>query len=165
MKIGIIHYSFSGTTARVCEFLKGELGEKGYDVRLVRLQLREEEKRFFSQGAMARRRETPALVSCPSISEFDTVILASPVWAFTFTPAVRTFLRECGDFGGKPVACFLTCGSSVTSGGALRELERAIAAKGGKPVFSTYVAGSRSDRGPYLRKRFSQLFGILQPLP
>jgi flavodoxin len=162
MKIVLVYYSFSGNTRRVCEFLRDELCARGHDVSLTELRLKEEEKRFFSQGAAATSRATPELaVTDFSVERFDAVVLASPVWAFTFAPALRTFLRECRGLTGKRCACVLTCGAQLTSGNALKELESSAAEKGARVIFSAYVAGSKTrDRG-YLSGRSSLLLGSL----
>jgi len=39
------------------------------------------------------------------ISEYDLIIVGTPVWTFTMTPPVRTFLKE-NNFGGKNIALF-----------------------------------------------------------
>lgn len=43
------------------------------------------------------------------LADYDTVILGTPVWWYTFAPAVKTFL-EGSDLGGKKIYTFATNG-------------------------------------------------------
>lgn len=43
------------------------------------------------------------------LADYDTVILGTPVWWYTFAPAIKTFL-EGNDLGGKKIYTFATNG-------------------------------------------------------
>ncbi len=43
------------------------------------------------------------------LADYDTVILGTPVWWYTFAPAVKTFLEN-NDLGGKKIYTFATNG-------------------------------------------------------
>lgn len=165
MNIGLVYYSFSGNTRKVCDFLHARLAGFGHDVFPVEIKPEKEEKRFFCRGAMASGRRTPKLLNKElSVGRYDCVVFASPVWAFTFTPALRSFLRQCEGLENKACACFLTCGAAIASGNALKELEKVIADKGGRVFFSTYVTGSKAGDPEYLRRRFEGLFTGMEGL-
>jgi flavodoxin len=158
MKIGILYYSFSGNTRLACVSLKEKLARAGYGVELVELKLATEEKNFFLQGKAASHREIPPLANgMISIASYDCIVLAAPVWAFTFAPALRSFLASYS-LENKRCGCFLTCGAQITSGNALKELEQGVHEKGGTVFFSAYITGSRAGDLPYLEKRFAGLF-------
>jgi flavodoxin len=159
MKIGIIYYSFSGNTKKACEFLKAKMSGLGYGVETVEVRLKEEERSFLGQGKAASQRSTPEITNPDlSLERFDLAVFASPVWAFTFTPALRSFLAACTLPPGKKCACFLTCGSSLLSGNALKEFSGAIAEKGGTVVFAEYISGKKTSDSVYLEQRFAPLF-------
>lgn len=53
-------------------------------------------------------KKTPKLEDITvSFSEYDTVIIGTPVWWYTITPPIRTFLKE-NDFKNKKVYAFAT---------------------------------------------------------
>jgi flavodoxin len=163
MNIAIIYYSFSGNTGQACMFLREKLAGVGHSVTLVEVKPQQEETDFFRQGRMASKHQIPELANgnC-SVAPYDLVIFASPVWAFTFTPAVRAFLQACTGLGNKRCACFLTCGAQIASGNALKEFSRAVVDKGGAVFFSTYVTGAKTGDESYLEKRFAGLFKDLK---
>lgn len=47
-----------------------------------------------------------------NLDDYDTVILGSPVWWYTFAPAMHTFLNST-DLSGKNIYCFATNGGWV----------------------------------------------------
>lgn len=161
MKIALIFYSFSGNTKKACEFLKGNLSEK-HEVELVELVLKEPEPVFSRQCRAARRRETPELTNKDyDVSKYDFVVFASPVWAFTFAPALRTFLKLCGGLENKKTAVFLTCGAALTSGGALKELKTIVEEKKADVRFGKYVSGAKTDNREYLESVFKDLLSLI----
>jgi len=162
MKIGIIYYSFSGNTLKTCEYLRARLSLQGHTVEMVELKPRQEERVFLQQGRQASRREAPELSAVNfSVAGFDLAVFASPVWAFTFAPALRSFLARCEGLENKRCGCVLTCGAQCASGNALKELTRAIAAKGGTVEFAEYSAGSRAGDPAYLDGRFKPFLDLL----
>ena len=65
--------------------------------------------------------ETPALQSYEfSAEKYERIILGTPVWASTFAPPIRTFLKENSDIHGKKIAVF-TC---FSGGGADKVIEK-----------------------------------------
>ena len=65
--------------------------------------------------------ETPALQSYEfSVEKYDRIILGTPVWASTFAPPIRSFLKENPDIQGKRLAVF-TC---FSGGGADKAIEK-----------------------------------------
>ena len=61
-------------------------------------------------------------------SDYDLVILATPVWAGTFTPPLRTFLED-NDLAGKKIAVIASSagGDSAKCINALKDLSKADA--------------------------------------
>ncbi len=45
-------------------------------------------------------------------SDYDTIIVGTPVWAGHYAPAIRSYLDKF-DFSGKNVGFFATCGSET----------------------------------------------------
>lgn len=65
--------------------------------------------KFFWCGKSAAFKESPKLQAYRFDStKYDLVLLGTPIWAGTFTPPLRTFLRE-NKLTGKKVALFACC--------------------------------------------------------
>ena len=158
MNVLAAYYTFSGNTEKVCTFLKNELIKKGHTVDCVRIRPEKDETTLLNQGNAARRNQIPKLLNTEfNVSQYDLVVFASPVWAFTLSPAIRSYLEKCEGLQGKKTAAVLTCGSAITSGGALKELERKIIAKGGEIICSEYIDGGKTGDSRYLEQRLKKL--------
>ena len=55
-----------------------------------------------------RAQETPEIEKLEiDLNEYDEIIVGSPVWWYTITPPIRTFLKE-NDLSGKIIVPFAT---------------------------------------------------------
>lgn len=110
MKSIIVYFSYSGNTKKVAEILAEYLKEKS-EVESIRLKDLHESGNFFKQGSSAfkhRRAEIEEINF--DFSGYDLICLGTPVWAFTTTPAVNTFLDKCFGVEGKQIILFTTSG-------------------------------------------------------
>ena len=122
MKTAVIFYSLSGNTAYVADILKEKL-----DADLFRIRPRDEYpkkglKKFYFAGKSAVMAEEPELIDDPiDLSGYDQLILGTPVWAGTFAPPLRTFLKLNRDvLREKEVAVYVCC----SAGGARKAIEQ-----------------------------------------
>jgi flavodoxin len=162
MKAAIIFYSFSGNTKKACLFLMRKLIAKNIDTDLIELRLKDEETSFFKQGKQAFFKYTPELLNANSnLEQYDFIVFASPVWAFTFTPALRSYLHKITDLENKKIAFFLTYGSGLGKGKAKDELEIALKERNGQLLFSKDFLGTKTKDDSYLEEQFSPLFLLL----
>lgn len=163
-KLAIVFYSFSGNTKRACQFLKDKLSLQRWDVDMLELKLEKEQGAFLKQCLDAKLKRTPLLSGVNyDVSGYEFIIFASPVWAFTFAPALRTFLNNLKGAENKRVACILTHGSSLGSKKALVELEEILRGKNAHIQFSKSISGYNTKREAYLDKQFNQFFEITNP--
>ncbi len=161
-KVAVVFYSFSGNTKRASLFLKKKLEEKGYLCDFVELRPKREVRSFLKQGFMAfLKRELSLEEIKTDLSEYDLVILASPVWAFTITPALRTYLNRVEGLKGRNVGCFLTFGSGTGKDKALRELKDILEKKGANILFSKTIVGKNTKEEAYLEREFRSLWEYL----
>lgn len=162
MKIAVVFYSFSGNTRKACEFLKGQLSAS-HEVEFLELTLKEPEVSFFRQGKAAFMQHTPELANqnC-DVSKYDFVILASPVWAFTFAPALRTFLKFAGGLENKKTAVFVTSGSAFSGNRALEKLKSVVLEKKAQVQFSKCLIGDKTGNQEYLADAFKDLLSALK---
>ena len=114
MKTAIVYYSMGGNTALAAEKLAGGLDADLIEIKPVKAFPDKGLKKFLWGGKSAVMAETPALQPYTFQADlYDQVIIGFPVWAGTFAPPVRTFVKENGEaLRGKPVAAFACQGGS-----------------------------------------------------
>ncbi|HDN86267.1 MAG: hypothetical protein DRP68_02825 [Candidatus Omnitrophota bacterium] len=158
MKVAIVFYSFSGNTEKAVLFLKNFFLRKNIPVEVFRLKPVKEETSFFRQGMQAFLKEAPPILEINyDLDSYDLVVFASPVWAFTISPALRSYLRKVKNLARKKIVCFLTFGSGVGAKKALRELESILKSKKAEIIFSKSLAGSKVENKSYLEESFRDL--------
>lgn len=158
MKGAVVFYSFSGNTRKACLFLKEAIGALGSSLDLIDLKLKKEAVLFLRQCLDAALKGKPKLLEVNyDLGEYDFVVFASPVWAFTYAPALRSYLAKVSGLDNKTVACFLTFGSGTVSKKALRELENVLRRKKARVVFSRNLSGSKTGDNVYLEWCFKSL--------
>lgn len=114
MKVAIIYFSLEGNTKYVAEKIAEKLD--GDIIRLMPLKEYPTGKvsKFFWGGKSSAFRESPVLEEYDFNSEkYDVVILGTPIWAGTFAPPLRTFLKE-NKLINKKVAFFACCSGGST---------------------------------------------------
>jgi len=117
MKTAIIYYSMSGNTEYVAKFMANRL-----DADLIKLIPNKEYpnkgfKKFFWGGKSAIMGDTPTLENYEFESEkYDYIIFGTPVWASSFTPPIRTFIKDNKEkLNNKKFGVFACCmGSGAT---------------------------------------------------
>ncbi len=95
------------------------------------------------------------------LDKYDFIIFASPVWAFTIAPALRSFLKKIKNLEGKKAACFLTFGSGAGSRKALKELGGILNKKGAEVLFSRNLSDKKIRDESYLENNFKHLLEIV----
>ncbi len=128
MKKLVVYYSFGGNTRtvarKIAKQIDADIAEirtvknypDDYDV-LVSLGKKEVESGYVPQLY-------PLAVN---IAEYDTIVLGTPVWWYTFAPAVKSFMKSV-DWKGKTVYPFATNGGWL--GHTPSDFKKAI--RGGK---------------------------------
>ena len=163
MKIGIIFYSFSGNTKRASTYIKEDLQFENTTIELIELKPLPEEKNFFKQSKQALFKVKPQLEKVNyDLSGYDFLVFASAVWAFTFTPALRTYFDKVTGLEGKMAGCLITYGSGTGSKKALRELETILREKGAHVVFSKTCSGYKTRKKDYLKDVFAPLKEVIK---
>jgi len=112
MKNLVVYYSLEGNTRYIAENIASEI-----DAEILELKpLSEIKSSGFSkylwggkQVVMGKKPELQSISIDPS--DYDTIFIGTPVWAFSFSPAVNTFLSKY-KISGKKVALFCCDGGS-----------------------------------------------------
>ena len=125
MKALVVYYSRSGHTRKAAEAIRDALAAAGHEVQVE--ELMERKSRAGVMGWLTggrdatRRRKSEIEPVQADVPAHDLVIIGTPVWAFTMTPAVRTFCAQHGS-DARAVAFFCTMGGSGDAR-AFREME------------------------------------------
>ena len=137
MKAAIIYYSMSGNTAYVAEKirtgilsqLKKDSEQAGGDEPVVDMIRIEPVKAFPDSGSSkflwggksAVMKEKPELKPYRfDAGKYDRIIIGTPVWAWTMSPPIRTFIDENREqLKGKQIGVFVSSG-----GGGLKAVNR-----------------------------------------
>ena len=144
MRVAVVFYSFSGNTRRAARILEKMLTEKGAFIESYELKPVREPSSFAKQCMQAVMKQTPDLVAFSfAAASYDALILATPVWAFTVSPAVRTFLKELRVEKTK-AAGFVTYHSGAGVDKALADLGDLLTRSGARCMASAKLAGGKT---------------------
>jgi flavodoxin len=129
MKTCIIYHSYTGITRGVAEKVRDACGGD-----LVEVQPKEHYSslKAYSTGCLRARREErdPIFPEKIDVSQYDRIVIGTPVWAWKATPAINAAIAALEGCEGKSAVLFATCGSK--SGNTLTILRKALEAKGVK---------------------------------
>jgi len=130
MKTLIVYYSFSGITERVANMYSKELAKAG-EITVQRLKLKTEITTFFGQCNAAFMRKRAELEGAPAfdVTGYDLIIIGSPVWAFTPTPAINAYLDKLSGLEGKRTIILLTSGSGTGVGNCFSIIKKVLETK------------------------------------
>lgn len=114
-KILVAYYSFSGNTKSVAEIIKEKTNGDVFEIEtfkdypanyndLVKLAKQEQENNINPE--LKKRVE--------NISEYDVIYLGTPVWWYTMSNPIKTFILE-NDLSGKIIKPFCTHGGGGSS--------------------------------------------------
>lgn len=73
------------------------------------------------------RKSLPELAEMPETAEYDVIFVGSPVWWFTLTPAVKSFISK-AEWKGKRIYPFFTSGGQP--GKTANDFKRLLEDKG-----------------------------------
>lgn len=122
MKKAIVYYSMSGNTEYVANCIANKV-----DADLIKLVPKKEYpnkglRKFLWGGKSAVMGDTPELEDYQFDSEkYDCIIFGTPVWASSFTPPIRTFIKENKEkLANKKIAVYIC----YMGGGADKAIEK-----------------------------------------
>jgi flavodoxin len=122
MNIAIVYYSMSGNTEYVAKYIADKTNAD-----LIKIEPRKEYpskglKKFLWGGKSAVMGETPLLENYEfDGNKYDYIIIGTPVWASSFTPPIRSFIKDNKErLNGKKIGVFV-CNMG---GGADKAIEK-----------------------------------------
>lgn len=110
MKILILYYSYGGNTKGIAEMIHDEIGGDIAEIETV-IPYTEDYNSVVDQGKREVESGFMPEIKIPEmdLSVYDTIVLGTPVWWYTFAPAMKTFLHNY-DLSGKTIYPFATNG-------------------------------------------------------
>jgi len=108
MKAVVVYYSLEGNTKYVADYLHKKFGVDLLELKPLKDFNPRGWLRFLIGGFQVIFKFCPVLHEYSfSADKYETIVLATPVWAGTFAPSIRTFLKE-NNLKNKKVA-FCAC--------------------------------------------------------
>ncbi len=115
----IVYYSLTGNTKFIAESIKEEIKADILAIKPKKELDPESSSRFFWGGYQSTMKKKPKLEPFDiNPLDYDLIIIGTPVWAWNFSPPVRSFIRNY-DLKGKKVALW-----SCSAGGTEKALNK-----------------------------------------
>ncbi|MCI6377449.1 MAG: flavodoxin [Clostridiales bacterium] len=125
MKTLILYYSYGGNTRRIAGKLQAALGADAAEIQTAKPYTGSYDDVVAQGQREVNSGYLPEIAPLDiDLGRYDTVVLGSPVWWYTFAPAMNAFLRM-HDLSGKTVWPFATNGGWL--GHTLRDFKSACA--------------------------------------
>lgn len=95
MKSLVIYYSLTWFTKQVGGIIKNNLKSGLFEIKLVKDIEPKWMMKYFWGWKQVFMKEKPEIIDFNiDLSQYDTIIIWTPVWAFTYTPAMRSFFDK-----------------------------------------------------------------------
>ncbi len=106
MKTLIVFYSFEGNTRHIAELIAQKMNGDLEELKTPDQPASHGFSKFFWGGKQVLMNEQPRLERFTADpEEYDLIVIGTPVWAWTVTPAVKAYLQQVR-IQGKKVAVF-----------------------------------------------------------
>ncbi len=103
----IVYYSLEGHTKEIAEIMAKEISAEILELKPLK-DISPGALKYMTGGGQVVRKITPELQAYDvNFNDYDLIIIGTPVWAWTYTPAIRTFFTK-EKITGKKVALFCT---------------------------------------------------------
>ncbi len=124
MKTLIVYYSLEGSTKAMAEAIQKKTGGDLLELKPIKDVNPKGFMKYVFGGRQAMMKSKPDLMPYDvDLSIYDTIILGTPVWAFTFAPPLLTFMKK-EQITGKKLA-FFACHEG-SPGKTLKHFEDAL---------------------------------------
>jgi menaquinone-dependent protoporphyrinogen IX oxidase len=147
MKVLVTFYSRTGLTKKVAAYISEKL--EGHTDEIVDIKNRSGAIGYVVAGKDATQKKFTQIRSTANLKDYDLIIIGGPVWAWTMSPAIRTYLTENKDIlKTKKIAFFATQGSD----GADKKFKAMQEILESKPL-NTMTINSRDFREDAYKKK------------
>lgn len=147
----VVYYSYTGHTKMIAESIQKKLGCDILEIKPVTPYSTDYQKVVDEEQNNESAKKTPEIQKIDKdLSQYDEIIVGSPVWWYTIVPVVRTFLKE-NDLSGKTIKPFAT--NAGWLGRTFKEIEslcpNSKVEKGMNIVFTEDYAENQLVTSPY----------------
>lgn len=111
-KILVVYYSLEGNTRLIAETISKEVSSDILEIKPAKDIDSHSKMRYLIGGKQAMTKEKPAILTYDiNPEDYDLLFIGTPVWAWTFAPAIRSFFAMT-NLKGKKIALFSCNGGS-----------------------------------------------------
>lgn len=141
MKTLVLYYSFTGKTQKKCETIAKLIGADIYRIFEVK-------KRnifgayIFGVHSAMQHKGSEIMPITVEANQYDIIMIVSPIWAGTITPAINSLLRSINIKGKNIVAAINSAGGSPLS---LEGFKKEIEANGGNVLTVLNLSKASTD--------------------
>ena len=112
-KVLVVYYSLTGHTKDIAEQIAAKTGADIFEIKTI--ETYSSPSVYMKSKKELTSKNYPELQgSLPNVADYDTIFVGGPVWWYTMTPALYSYLKVT-DFGGARVVPFSTQGSNFGS--------------------------------------------------
>jgi flavodoxin len=110
-RILVVYYSFEGNTKLIADSIADAVGADRLRLEVVKEQKSHGFIKYLWGGRQVVMKSMPKLVIPleKHVADYDMLFIGTPVWAYSFSPALRTFFSLVS-LSGKKIALFCSCG-------------------------------------------------------
>ena len=124
MKKLVVFYSLDGNTKFIAEKIAEEISAEILELKPEKEIPKIEPFKHLWGGKQVINKETPKLREYHfNLSDYDILIIGTPVWSFNFSPPIRTFLKE-NKIKNKKIIIY--CTSKGLKGETLENLKKEL---------------------------------------
>ena len=103
----VVYYSLTGNTKMIAEAIVKAINSDALELKPVKELDAESGMKYFWGGFQAKMKKKPKLIEFDiNPLNYDLIILGTPVWAWTFSPPIRSFLKKY-DLSNKNIALWV----------------------------------------------------------
>lgn len=125
MRVLIVYFSLDGSTKAIAETMGGEIGADVLELKPIKQLRGGAFSKHFWGGRQVVLKERPELEPlAKNAADYDLVIIGTPVWAFNFSPPLRTYFSQ-RPMQNKKVALYCCCDG--TAGKTLANMKTELA--------------------------------------
>lgn len=123
LRILVVYYSFEGNTELIAESIAKEINSDILKLEVVK-PISNDSSKYLMGGKQVLLKEKPKLMPYEFKAEnYDVLFIGTPIWAWNYTPALRTFFVE-NTIKNKKIALFSCNGGS--NGKTFENIKNAI---------------------------------------
>lgn len=151
MKVGVIVHSHTGNTLSVAEKMKEALSASGHEVTLEQVKAVNENPNDIKNIQLELN---------PDIADYEVLIFGAPVWAFSLSAVMNTYLKQLPSMNGKKVSGFVTQSFPFPwMGGnrSIKQIFKICGEKGASILKSGIVGWSKKNREELITKLVKDL--------